>query len=358
MYDEKNLNHEMVQFMDQYGSLLHDNIDLNDSQLLEIYNWMLKTRLFDEKMVRMQRQGRIGTYAPFSGQEASQVGSTYAMEKDDWIFSSYREIAATMVHGLPMQQSILYAKGHMYGGQSPDKLNIFPIQIIIAGQTLHAAGCALASKLKGENDVSVSYFGDGATSEGDFHEALNIASVFKVPSVFFCQNNHWAISVPLHQQTASQTIAQKAIAYGVKGVRVDGNDVLAVYHVMKEALESARNGEGPTLIEAVTYRQGPHTTADDPTKYRNNDEVNEWAKKDPIDRFRTFLNKRGLMDEDKQEKMKGIVNEEIEKAVAEAESTDRVTVDKAFDYVYDKPHKLLLEQQEESRQFLTIKEGR
>lgn len=357
MYEEKQLNHDRVQLLSEEGILRNDSeLNLTDHQLVELYEWMVKTRLFDEKMLIMQRQGRIGTYAPFKGQEAAQVGSSFALDKNDWIFPSYREVAACMVHGYPMKQAILYYKGHLLGGHTPKGLNIFPIQIIIAGQTLHAAGCALASKLKGKKQVSVAYFGDGATSEGDFHEALNIAAVNSVPAVFFCQNNQWAISVPRDKQTVSETIAQKALAYGMTGVQVDGNDVLAVYQVMKDALERARNGHGPTLIEAVTYRQGPHTTADDPTKYRNPDESNEWVnKKDPLVRFRSLLEQRGLWDDEKELEARERMSTQIVEAVKEAEDTDILPLDRAFDHVYDEPHELLRNQQDEVRQFIAMK---
>ncbi|MFA8438163.1 pyruvate dehydrogenase (acetyl-transferring) E1 component subunit alpha [Pueribacillus sp. YX66] len=360
MYDENDLKHEFVQLLTEDGTVKEtaELPNLTDEQLVDMYEWMVKMRLFDEKMLRMQRQGRIGTYAPFSGQEAAQIGSAYALRKHDWIFPSYREMAACMVHGYPMKQAILYMKGHLQGGHTPEGLNIFPVQIIIAGQTLHAAGCAMAAKLKGEDDISVSYFGDGATSQGDFHEALNIAAVNKAPVIFFCQNNHWAISVPLHLQTASQTIAQKAVAYGMKGVQVDGNDILAVYNVMQEAVKRARNGEGPMLIEAVTYRQGPHTTADDPTKYRDVKEVKDWVENnDPLRRFHTFLQEKGLMTEVKLEQLRERFNEEIEQAVEEAEAFKPSTTDEAFDYVYDKPHKLLIEQKQEVQRMLAAKGG-
>lgn len=360
MYDENDLKHEFVQLLTEDGTL-KANVDLpkvTDEQLIDMYEWMVKMRLFDEKMLRMQRQGRIGTYAPFSGQEAAQIGSAYALREKDWIFPSYREMAACMVHGYPMKQAILYMKGHLEGGYTPEGLNIFPIQIIIAAQTLHAAGCAIATKLKGETDVSVSYFGDGATSQGDFHEALNIASVNKAPVIFFCQNNHWAISVPLHLQTASQSIAQKAVAYGMKGIQVDGNDVLAVYKVMQEALVHARNGEGPMLIEAVTYRQGPHTTSDDPTKYRDAKEVTDWVENnDPIRRFHNYLKQKGLMTNKKLEELKERFNQEIDQAVQEAELVEPSTTDQAFDFVYDEPHKLLAEQKQEVQRLLAIKGG-
>lgn len=360
MYDENDLNHEFIQLLTEDG-IVKEGVDLphlTNDQLVELYEWMVKMRLFDEKMLRMQRQGRIGTYAPFSGQEAAQIGSAYALREKDWIFPSYREMAACIVHGYPMKQAILYMQGHLQGGHTPEGLNIFPVQIIIAAQTLHAAGCAMATKLKGEDDVSVSYFGDGATSQGDFHEALNIASVNKAPVIFFCQNNHWAISVPLHLQTASQTIAQKAVAYGMKGIQVDGNDILAVYKVMEEAVARSRKGEGPMLIEAVTYRQGPHTTADDPTKYRDAKEVQDWVENnDPLKRFHTFLEQKGLMTTTKADELREMFNDEIEKAVQEAEAFELATTEQAFDYVYDKPHQLLKEQKKEVQQFLSVKGG-
>jgi len=358
MYDERDLRHQRVQMLNEDGSITPEcRMSLDDGQLVELYEWMVKLRLYDEKMLRMQRQGRIGTYAPFSGQEAAQVGSAYALNRGDWIFPSYRDVPACIVHGQPMKQAILYSKGHLFGGRVPEGLNIFPVQIIIAAQTLHAAGCALASKLKGEKTVSVAYFGDGATSQGDFHEALNISSVNKAPVIFFCQNNQWAISVPVHKQTASKTIAQKALAYGIKGVQVDGNDVIAVYEVMKEALEHARNGDGPTLIEAVTYRQGPHTTSDDPTKYRDADEVEDWLNnKDPIRRLRIYLEEKGLIHQEEERERKERFSAEIEEAVAEAETEKPATTDQAFDYVYDRPHKQLAEQKWEVSHFLAMKE--
>ncbi len=349
MYDESTLVKERFQLLDENGHFDDSKgYDFDDELLVKMYKWMVKMRSFDVRLLKMQRQGRIGTYAPFSGQEAAQIGSALALDLKDWIFPSYREIAACVTHGLPMKQVLLYVKGHFEGGKVPKELNIFPIQIIIAAQALHATGCAWASKLKGEKQVSVSYFGDGATSEGDFHEALNFASVHKVPTIFFCQNNQWAISVPLKKQTVSSTIAQKAIAYGMKGVQVDGNDGLAVYQVMKEAVARARNGEGPTLIEAVTYRQGPHTTADDPTKYREKKEVENWINvKDPITRFRQFLEKKNLWTGSQEEALQKTCNEEIDQAIREAEVEPLIPTYVAFDYVYAEGNTLLQEQKEE-----------
>lgn len=273
---------DMFQIVNENGDAnetLLSNLDLNNDSLVTMYKWMLKGRLVDKRFLNLQRQGRIGTYGPYSGQEAAQVGSAIAMEQQDWVVPSYREAVVSMVRGLEIKQFLKFLKGFYFGNTPPENMNLLPTQVIIAGQITHAVGIAWASKLKGENGVAACYFGDGATSQGDFHEGLNFASVFKIPVIFFCQNNQWAISVPIEKQMASETISQKAIAYGMKGVRVDGNDVLACYQVTKEANERARRGEGPTLIEAVTYRQGSHTTADDWTKYRDKEDVDVWVNK-------------------------------------------------------------------------------
>jgi pyruvate dehydrogenase E1 component alpha subunit len=349
MFDQNQLQFDMVQLLDENGNGDEKVLQqFSDEFLVTLYQWMRKMRVVDERLLKMQRQGRIGTYAPFSGQEAAQIGSVLALEKDDWIFPSYREIAACLAHGLPLVQIFHYVRGRVVGKRMPDHLNIFPIQIIIGAQTLHATGCAWATKLKGEKQVSVCYFGDGATSEGDFHEAMNFASVYQVPVIFFCQNNQYAISVPVHKQTASRTIAQKAIAYGMKGVLVDGNDALAVYKTMKEAVDAARNGEGPMLIEALTYRLGPHTTSDDPTKYRSAEEAEQWRrKKDPLHRLRVLLEKRGLWTEEKEEAWVAQANDEITAAYEEALASEEGSIADVFDYVYAEPSKLLREQQQE-----------
>lgn len=346
MFKEEQLTFEQVRRLDENGVLLSEKKAASDEQILEMYQWMLKARLVDEKLLRMQRQGRIGTYGPYSGQEAAQVGSVFALEKEDWIVPSYREHAGNLVHGMPLEQLIMYTKGHLHGGRIPEGVNIVPIQIIIAAQALHAVGIAYSQKYKGENNISVSYFGDGATSQGDFHEALNFASVFKLPTIFFCQNNQFAISVPLERQMASRTIAQKAVAYGMPGVQVDGNDVLAVYEVMKEAVERARNGEGPTLIEAVTYRLGPHTTSDDPTKYREKEEVEPWKEvRDPLRRVRLYLENNNLWNAEKEEAFSQSFQDELNAIIDEIESREFPKVDEAFEYVYGDKSPQLGEQQ-------------
>lgn len=348
MFDESQLTYHTVQLLNEEGFVREEEeLYLSNELLINMYQWMKKARIIDEKLMKMQRQGRIGTYAPFSGQEAAQVGSALALEKSDWLCPSYRDTAACLVHGMPIEQLLYTVKGHVYGGKTPENINILPIQIIIAAQTLHAVGIAHASKIKGESSVSVSYFGDGATSEGDFHEALNFAAVYKVPTIFFCQNNQYAISVPLEKQMASRSIAQKAIAYGMKGVQVDGNDILAVYQVMKEAAERARNGEGPTLIEAITYRYGPHTTSDDPTKYRERDEVDGWIqKKDPIHRLNLLLERKGLWSPQEEEQLEQRFKEELDTLINRMEEEESPTIEETFHYVYQEMLPHLQEQKE------------
>lgn len=327
---------ETIQILRDDGSYDEANLpDLTDEQFKELYEWMVYARILDQRSLNMQRQGRMGTYPPVSGQEAAQVGSAFALEKDDWLFPSYRESAAMMVHGMPPELMFLYWMGHEEGTRPPEGVNVFTISIPIATQVPHAVGAAWASRLRGDQRAFIVYFGDGATSEGDFHEGANFAGVFKAPVVLFCQNNRYAISVPLDRQTASKTIAQKAIAYGFPGVQVDGNDVLAVYAVTKEALDRARRGEGPTLIEALTYRYGPHTTADDPTRYRPADELQEWQeRRDPIVRYRRFLESRGLWSEQDEEALQERLREQAAEVVRKAENHPKPDPTNMFDYMY------------------------
>src|SRR5438128_4340857 len=289
---------------------------LAPGELRSLHRAMVLARRFDERMVRLQRQGRIGTFAPIKGQEASQLGSVVTLRATDWMVPSFRDTAAMIWRGWPIEKTLLFFAGYVEGGRpAPDQRDL-PITIPVATQLPHAVGLAYAAQYRGDDAVVMAYFGDGATSEGDFHEALNFAGVWHVPVVFVCQNNQWAISVPLKKQTHSKTIAQKALAYGLPGIQVDGNDVLAVYAVAREAVDRARAGEGPTLIECVTYRRGVHTTADDPTKYRTTEEVAEWERKDPLTRFAAYLEKRNLLEEGLEQR----VDEEIAEAVRRFES--------------------------------------
>jgi pyruvate dehydrogenase E1 component alpha subunit len=325
-------------FQVEYLSILDSdgNLDtalepkLADTDLRSLYRSMLLGRRLDERMVRLQRQGRIGTFAPTKGQEAAQVGSIYTLRPTDWMVPSFRETAAMIWRGWPIEKLLLFFSGHLEGGQPAPDQHDLPITIPVATQLPHAVGLAYAAQYRGDDVVVMAYFGDGATSEGDFHEAMNFAGVWHVPVVFVCQNNQWAISVPLKKQTHSRTIAQKALAYGLPGIQVDGNDVLAVYAATREAVERARAGDGPTLIECVTYRLGVHTTADDPTKYRSDLEVAMWEQKDPLTRFRAYLEKRNLLEEGLEQR----VDDEIAEAVRRFEATPPADPLVMFDHAY------------------------
>lgn len=277
---------------------------LTEKQYIEMYRWMKIIREFDRRAVMMQRKGQIGTYASLEGQEAAQIGSAFALSKEDMMFPTYRDHGATMVHGLPLHQILSYWNGRANSFVNPEGVNVFPVAVPIATQVLHAVGYAMADQFKRQNRATLVYFGDGATSEGDFHEGMNFAGVFQAPVVLFCQNNQYAISVPYHRQTASDTIAQKADAYGIEGIRVDGNDVLAVYQATRNAVDKAYRGEGPTLIEAMTYRYNSHTTADDQSRYRSDTEVEQWRSgKDPIVRFRYFLERKNGWSEEQDKQL-------------------------------------------------------
>src|SRR6184192_4501805 len=309
---------EYLSVLDAEGSL-DSALDpgLPPAELKRLYRAMLLGRRLDERMVRLQRQGRIGTFAPIKGQEASQLGSVAVLRPMDWMVPSFRETAAMIWRGWPIEKLLLFFAGHLEGCQPAPEQHDLPITVPVATQLPHAVGLAYAAQYRGDDAVVMAYFGDGATSEGDFHEALNFAGVWHVPVVFVCQNNQWAISVPLKKQTHSRTIAEKAHAYGFPGIQVDGNDVLAVYAASREAIERARAGEGPTLIECVTYRLGVHTTADDPTKYRAEEEVRAWEQKDPLTRFRAYLEKKSLLEAALEEQ----VDEEIAAAIRRFEAT-------------------------------------
>jgi pyruvate dehydrogenase E1 component alpha subunit len=323
--------------------------DLSESAVIDLYRLQVLARTFDEKAVKLHRQGRIGTYAPLQGQEAAQVGATYALSESDYCFPTYRDHAMYLTRGLDLEEVLVYllGEGNYVDREDPEDLRTFPPTIPIATQLPHAVGTSMAADYKDEKVATLVSFGDGATSEGDFHEGMNFAGVFDAPTVIFCQNNQCAISVPTERQTASATIAQKAQAYGFEGVRVDGNDVLAVYGAVKDALDAAKAGEGPRLIEAVTYRRGAHTTTDDPSKYRDDDEVEEWRKKDPVERTREYLEDTYDWSDDDEDELREWADQRVAEAVVSAEERTGLDVDDIFEHVYAKTPDHLRRQREQ-----------
>lgn len=308
--------------------------DLPEETLRWLYEMMVVTRELDTEFVNLQRQGELALYTPCRGQEAAQVGAAACLRKTDWLFPQYRELGVYLVRGIPPGHVGVAWRGTWHGGLQFTTKCCAPMSVPIGTQTLHAVGAAMAAQRLDEDSVTVAFLGDGATSEGDVHEALNFAAVFTTPCVFYVQNNQWAISMPVSRQTAAPSIAHKAIGYGMPGIRVDGNDVLACYAVMAEAAARARAGDGLTLIEAVTYRLGPHTTADDPTRYRSQEEVDRWATLDPIPRYRTYLQDQGLWSQRLEEQVTARakhVRSELRDAVFDAPDFD---VDEVFTTVY------------------------
>ena len=335
------------QILSAEGKLVGEIPNLGPEQLVDMYRTMVIARTYDGRALNLQRQGRLGTFAPAAGQEASQVGAVFAMHRDEWLFPTYRSHPALLAHGVPVERLFLYPLAHPLGTVAPESVAAYPISISIASHLPHAAGAAWASRLMGEHKGFLVIFGDGSTSEGDFHEAMNFAGVFQAPIVFLCENNGWAISTPRARQTRSETIAQKALAYGISGQLVDGNDVLAVYQVVHEALERARAGEGPTLIEAETYRLGPHTTADDPTRYRAKEELTEAELLDPILRLRLLLEARDLWSEKEEQKLREEVQELVRSAYEKALATPPISLRELAGYVYGEMPPYLKAEQEE-----------
>lgn len=329
---------EYLQILDKDGTV-DDRLDpqLSDDLLYRLYRSMILSRRLDERMLAYQREGRIGTFGPARGQEAAQLGAGAALKKADWLVPSYRETTLMLWRGTPPAAILLYNAGYNEGGRIAEDRHDLPIAIPVGTQMLHAVGIAYAAKMRGEQTVVMTCFGDGATSQGDFHEAMNFATVFGVPVVFLCQNNQYAISVPRAHQTASKTLAQKALAYDIAGMQVDGNDILAVYRAANEAVERARTDNAPTLIECVTYRLGVHTTADDPTKYRSDDEVERWKAQEPLPRFQTYLKNKGLLDNGKIDSVEKQIKAQIDEAWTQAKEriADLTDASAMFDHLFE-----------------------
>jgi pyruvate dehydrogenase E1 component alpha subunit len=341
---------EYLSILDEGGSLDKDlEPDIPEALLLRLHRAMLLGRRFDERMLNLQRQGRIGTFGPIKGQEAAQIGAVAPLESHDWLVPSFRETGAQIWRGVSMEAFLIYYGGFDESfGVSEDK-NSLPNAVPVATQLPYAVGIGWAMRYREKKEVVMAFFGDGATSQGDFHEALNFAGAWQTPVVFVCQNNQWAISVPRSKQTRSKTLAQKALAYAVPGIQVDGNDVLAVYVAAKEAVERARSGGGPTMIECVTYRMSVHTTADDPKRYRSDEEVAEWEKRDPIIRFQKYLKEKDLLSDDKVKSLEEEIKVEIQGAVDRAEEKMKGLTDPLhmFEHTYAELTPTLQQQKKE-----------
>jgi pyruvate dehydrogenase E1 component alpha subunit len=329
---------QTLQVLNEEGEVVNEAAmpNLSDEKLQELMKRMVYTRILDQRSISLNRQGRLGFYAPTAGQEASQLASQFALEKEDFILPGYRDVPQIIWHGLPLSQAFLWSRGHFKGGDIPEGVNVISPQIIIGAQYIQTAGVALGMKKRGVKSVAITYTGDGGTSQGDFYEGINFAGAFKAPAIFIIQNNRFAISTPVEKQSAAKTLAQKAVAAGIPGIQVDGMDPLAVYAAVSEARERAVNGEGPTLIETLTYRYGPHTMAgDDPTRYRTAELDNEWEKKDPLVRFRKFLEKKGIWNEELENETIEKAKEDIKVAIKEADNTPKQKVTDLISIMYE-----------------------
>lgn len=312
-----------LQVLNTEGQVVDQELmpDLPDDQLVDLFKQMVWSRIINDRTTKLNRQGRLGFFAPTSGEEASQMGSNYAMKADDFLLAGYRDVPELVKHGLPLWQAFLWSKGHVAGNVYPQELQAVPPQIIIGAQYVQTAGVALGIKKNGQPNVAYTYTGDGGTSQGDFYEGMNFAGAYHAPALFIVQNNLYAISVPRKKQTAAKTLAQKAMAAGIPGVQVDGMDALAVYETARQAREWIVAGNGPVMIETLTYRYGPHTlSGDDPHRYRTKEEEEQWHAKDPLVRMRKFLEAKGLWNDQLEKEYTDQVNQEVDEAMKQVES--------------------------------------
>ncbi|MFD1398703.1 pyruvate dehydrogenase (acetyl-transferring) E1 component subunit alpha [Lacticaseibacillus suilingensis] len=327
-----------IQILNETGEVVNPDLmpDLEDDQLVALMRQMVWSRVLDQRATALNRQGRLGFYAPTAGEEASQLASAFAMKKTDWLLGGYRDVPQLIQHGLPLAKAFLWSRGHVVGNEYPADLHALPPQIIIGAQYVQTAGVALGLKKNGSDEVAWTYTGDGGTSQGDFYEGVNFAGAFKAPAIFVVQNNGFAISVPRAKQTAAETLAQKAVAMGIPGIQVDGMDALAVYEVMKEARAFTAAGNGPVLIETLTYRYGPHTlSGDDPTRYRSKETDELWQKRDPLIRMRQFLTAKGLWDKNQEDTLIEQTKAEIKAAINEADQAPKQTVSRFLKDTYE-----------------------
>jgi pyruvate dehydrogenase E1 component alpha subunit len=359
MFEEYNpLNKKKFQVINNEGKIINEKYlpGISDNDLLKAYKDMLFARTADLMTISYQRQGRIFTYPPNYGQEAISGAFGQVMKNDDWIVPAFREMGAYLAKGATLKEIFLYFMGYEDGNVFKNAINFMPISVPIASQLTHAAGIGYEIKYNKKTQVVVAFCGDGGTSEGDFHEALNFAGVWGIPVIFVIQNNQYGISTPFKIQTNSDGIAIKSVAYGIKGIQVDGNDFLAMYKVAQESISYARKENKPVLIEAVTYRKGAHTTSDDPTKYRTKEEEEQWDKTDPIDRLRKYLISKNLWTQDEEDKIVPDFKKEIDRLFIEAENYGDYKVDDIFDHLYSEIPDDLKKQKEEYKNFLTWKE--
>ncbi|MBI4369794.1 MAG: pyruvate dehydrogenase (acetyl-transferring) E1 component subunit alpha [Elusimicrobia bacterium] len=324
---------------------------ISKEKMLEIYRMLVLIRVFDEKAFKLQRQGRLGTYPQILGQEATQIVPPMCLEKKDWLIPTYRGQGSYFARGMPLVNSLLYWGGDDRGAKLPDGQNDMIFAIPVGSHLTHAVGVAMAAQYRKDSAVALTYLGDGASSKGDFYEAMNFAGVYKAPVIFFVENNQWAISVSRKTQTSAQTIAQKAIGCGLSGIQVDGNDVFAVYRAVQEAIARARRGDGASVIEAETYRLGDHTTADDSSRYRSKEEIDLWKDRDPIARFRVFLTAQNVLTEDADLEVRRAAEEKVRSAIDEYESVPEPNPLSMFELIYGEPTWNILEQRAEFERY-------
>lgn len=351
------LKKKMLTILDPKGKIVNPDLEpkISKKELIHMYQTMTLGRIADTKALQYQRQGRMLTYAPNKGQEACQVGAASALDKQDWLVPAFRELSAMLYKGVTLEQSFLYWYGNEWGNHFDEGVKVLPIDVIIGSQINHAAGVAYASKILKKNEVVLATIGDGGTSHGEFYEGMNYAAVMNVPLVVMIQNNQYAISTPRRKASKAETLAQKAVAFGIPGIQVDGNDVLAMYVAVKTAAEYARSGKGPVLIEAVTYRLGPHTTSDDPTIYRSNEEVESWEKKDPMIRFKKYLMDKGYWTEKEDKALEEEITSFVGETFKKVEASGLSKLEDIFKYTYDEMTPQLHEQYETYKKF--VEEG-